>query len=260
MRRKSKYFHKRFLVGLIFLSFFACLTSTVYGHTKGIPIPTLKIEVGEVKDPAQTSVLIQILFLLTILTLAPALLIMMTSFTRLVVVFSFLRHALGVHQMPPNQVLIGLSLFLTFFIMAPVWHEIKERAIDPYMDRRITQEEALKEATKPIRKFMLKQVREKDLSLFFQISNSPRPKNTDEVPMTTLLPAFMVSELKIAFQMGFILFLPFLVIDIVVSSVLLSMGMMMLPPMMVSLPFKVLLFVLVDGWNLVVGSMVKSFY
>lgn len=260
MKRKLKPFPNKFLAGVTLLFFIMCLTSSVYGHAKGIPIPTLKIEVGTTKDPYQTSVLIQILFLLTILTLAPAILIMMTSFTRLVVVFSFLRHALGVHQMPPNQVLIGLSLFLTFFIMAPVWHEVKDKAIDPYIDKRITQEEAMKEATKPIRKFMLKQVREKDLSLFFQISNSPRPKNIDEVPMTTLLPAFMISELKIAFQMGFILFLPFLVIDIVVSSVLLSMGMMMLPPMMVSLPFKVLLFVLVDGWNLVVGSMVRSFY
>lgn len=260
MRKKLNLFHKKFFIGLVFLFFIVCLTSSVYGHAKGFPIPTLKIEVGEARDPAQTSILIQILFLLTILTLAPALLIMMTSFTRLVVVFSFLRHALGVHQMPPNQILIGLSLFLTFFIMAPVWHEIKEKGIDPYMEKRITQEEAMKEATKPIRKFMLKQVREKDLALFFQISNSPRPKNTEEIPMTILLPAFMISELKIAFQMGFILFLPFLVIDIVVSSVLLSMGMMMLPPMMVSLPFKVLLFVLVDGWNLIVGSMVKSFY
>lgn len=260
MGDRLRFLYKKWLVGLVMFSFLFCLTVPSYGQMKGFPIPTLKIEVGESRDPAHTSVVIQILFLLTILTLAPAILIMMTSFTRLVVVFSFLRHAMGIHQMPPNQILIGLSLFLTFFIMAPVWQDVKEKAIEPYMNKKISQEEAMSEAIKPIRKFMLKQVREKDLSLFLQISKTPRPKTPEDIPMTTLLPAFTVSELKIAFQMGFILFLPFLVIDIVVSSVLLSMGMMMLPPMMVSLPFKVLLFVLVDGWNLVVGSMVKSFY
>ncbi len=240
---------------IVFSSF-----SLLYAEPKGLQIPAFKIEVGKTGDPGNTSIVIQILFLLTILTLAPAILIMMTSFTRLVVVFSFLRHAMGVHQMPPNQILIGLSLFLTFFIMAPVWHEVKEKAYVPYIEKRLSQEEAFNEAIKPVRKFMMKQVREKDLALFFQISKTMRPRTPDEVPMTALLPAFMISELRTAFQMGFILFLPFLVIDIVVSSVLLSMGMMMLPPMMVSLPFKVLLFVLVDGWNLVVTSLVKSFY
>jgi flagellar biosynthetic protein FliP len=224
------------------------------------PIPTVKIGVGEAKDAGEVSVLIQILILLTVLSLAPAILVMMTSFTRLIVVFSFLRHALGTNQMPPNQLLIGLALFLTFFIMAPVWQAIDEKALTPYKEKKITQAQALEEAVKPVRKFMLKQTREKDLALFVQMAKMPRPKNQEEIPTTVLLPAFMISELKTAFQIGCILYIPFLIVDMVVSSVLLSMGMMMLPPVMISLPFKVLLFVLVDGWSLLVGSLVKSFY
>jgi len=162
--------------------------------------------------------------------------------------------------MPPNQILIGLSLFLTFFIMTPVWQTVKENAYTPYMEKKLSQEKALEEAIKPVRQFMFKQTREKDLALFIGLSKIPKPRNTEDIPTTVLLPAFMISELKTAFQMGFVLFLPFLVIDMVVSSILLSMGMMMLPPVMISLPFKVLLFVLVDGWHLIVGSMVKSFY
>lgn len=235
-----------------------CCPISVSGQ--GLPIPTLKIGVGESKDPAEVSVLIQILFLLTVLSLAPAILLMMTSFIRLVVVFSFLRQALGLHQMPPNQVLIGLSLFLTFYIMTPVWQGVRHNALTPYMEKKISQEKAMEEAMKPVRKFMLGQTREKDVALFLSIAKAPRPHQMEEIPTTVLIPAFMISELKTAFQMGFILFLPFLVIDMVVSSVLLSMGMMMLPPVMISLPFKILLFVLVDGWHLVVGSMVRSFY
>ena len=237
-----------------------CSASLAFAQTEAMPIPTLKIGIGEAKDPAEVSVLIQILFLLTILSLAPAILIMMTSFTRLVVVFSFLRNALGLHQMPPNQILIGLSLFLTFFIMTPVWQTVRENAWTPYTEKKISQEKALEEAMKPIRKFMFKQTREKDLALFMTMAKIPKPGNVGDIPTTVLLPAFMISELKTAFQMGFILFLPFLVIDMVVSSILLSMGMMMLPPAMISMPFKILLFVMVDGWYLVVGSMVKSFY
>lgn len=229
-------------------------------QTQAWPIPTIKIGVGEAKDPGEVSVLIQILVLLTVLSLAPAILIMMTSFTRLVVVFSFLRHALGITSMPPNQLLIGLALFLTFFIMTPVWQTIQEKALVPYQQKKISQAQALEEALKPIRKFMFKQTREKDLALFIQLTQIPRPKNQEEIPTTVLLPAFMISELKTAFQIGVILYIPFLIVDMVVSSVLLSMGMMMLPPVMISLPFKVLLFVLVDGWNLLVGSLVKSFY
>jgi flagellar biosynthetic protein FliP len=245
---------------MVVSSFLLLSSSPIMAQSQTLPIPTLKIGLEESKNPGEVSVLIQILFLLTILSLAPAILIMMTSFTRLVVVFSFLRSALGIHQMPPNQILIGLSLFLTFFIMTPVWQTVRENALNPYMEKKISQEKALEEALKPFRKFMLKQTREKDLALFINIAETPKPKSREDVPTTVLLPAFMISELKTAFQMGFILFLPFLVIDMVVSSVLLSMGMMMLPPVMISLPFKILLFVLVDGWHLLVGSMVKSFY
>jgi flagellar biosynthetic protein FliP len=235
-------------------------SNSAFGESPTLPIPSLKIGVGEAKNPGEVSVLIQILFLMTILTLAPAILVMMTSFTRLIVVFSFLRHALGTQQLPPNQILVGLSLFLTFFIMTPVWQNVRDNALTPYMAKKISQEKALEEAMKPVRKFMMRQTREKDLALFVQMTKAPKPRNADDIPTTVLLPAFMISELKTAFQMGFILFLPFLVIDMVVSSVLLSMGMMMLPPVMISLPFKVLLFVLVDGWNLIVGSVVRSFY
>jgi flagellar biosynthetic protein FliP len=224
------------------------------------PIPTVKIDVGEAKGPGEVSVIIQILILLTVLSLAPAMLVMMTSFTRLIVVFSFLRHALGTNQMPPNQLLIGLALFLTFFIMTPVWQTINEKALTPYKEKKISQAQALEEAVKPVRKFMFKQTREKDLALFIQMAKMSRPKNQEEIPTTVLLPAFMISELKTAFQIGCILYIPFLIVDMVVSSVLLSMGMMMLPPVMISLPFKVLLFVMVDGWNLLVGSLVRSFY
>jgi len=234
--------------------------SMVYGALSSWPIPTLQIGVGEAKGPEEVSVVIQILALLTVLSLAPAILIMMTSFTRLIVVFSFLRHALGTQQMPPNQLLIGLALFLTFFIMTPVWQEVNQKALIPYKEKKISQAQALEEALKPVRQFMLKQTREKDLALFVQMAKMPRPKNSNDIPTTVLLSAYMISELKTAFQIGCILYIPFLIVDMVVASVLLSMGMMMLPPVMISLPFKVILFVLVDGWNLIVGSMVKSFY
>ncbi|RPH87443.1 MAG: flagellar biosynthetic protein FliP [Desulfobacteraceae bacterium] len=230
-----------------------------WGQGAGLPLPTLNIGLGAAKNPADVSVLIQILFLLTVLSLAPAILIMMTSFTRLAIVFSFLRHAIGTQQMPPNQILIGLSLFLTFFIMTPVWQTVKTTAWDPYMKKTINQEQALEAAAKPVRAFMFKQTREKDLALFVNLAKIVKPKNAEDIPTMVLVPSFMISELKTAFQIGFVLFLPFLVIDLVVSSVLLSMGMMMLPPVMISLPFKVLLFVLVDGWHLIVGSLVKSF-
>jgi flagellar biosynthesis protein FliP len=230
-----------------------------WGQGSGLPLPALNIGLGEAKNPGEVSVLIQILFLLTVLSLAPAILIMMTSFTRLAIVFSFLRHAIGTQQMPPNQILIGLSLFLTFFIMTPVWQAVKTTAWDPYMKKSINQEQALEAAAKPVRAFMFKQTREKDLALFVNLAKIVKPKNTEDIPTMVLVPAFMISELKTAFQIGFVLFLPFLVIDLVVSSILLSMGMMMLPPVMISLPFKVLLFVLVDGWHLIVGSLVKSF-
>jgi flagellar biosynthetic protein FliP len=236
------------------------IPTAVWAQGQVLPIPTIKIGVGEAKDPGEVSILIQILILLTVLSLAPAILIMMTSFTRLVVVFSFLRHALGTQQMPPNQILIGLSLFLTFFIMTPVWQTIHEKALVPYQEKKISQGQAMDEALKPVRQFMFKQTREKDLALFVNMAKISKPKNKEEIPTTVLLPAYMISELKTAFQIGCLLYIPFLIIDMVVSSILLSMGMMMLPPVMISLPFKALLFVLVDGWNLIVGSLVKSFY
>ena len=209
--------------------------------------------------PNQLSLSLQLLLILTVLSLAPALVVMVTSFTRLAVVFSFLRHALGTQQMPPNQILIALSLFLTVFIMAPVWQDIQEKAVTPYINKKMPGDEAVKKGLAPLRSFMLKQTREKDLGLFVSITKGQRPKNASEVPISTIIPAFMISELRTAFEIGFLLYLPFLIIDMVVASVLLSMGMMMLPPVMISLIFKVLLFVLVDGWNLVVGSLVKSF-
>jgi flagellar biosynthetic protein FliP len=207
----------------------------------------------------QVSVVLQIFLLLTVLSLAPAILITLTSFTRIVIVLSLLRRAMGTMQSPPNQIIIGLSLFLTIFIMTPVWTEVNKNAIQPYMDKQISNEEALNAAVMPIRKFMIKQTREKDIALFVDIAGAKRPKNVEDVPTTVLIPSFIISELKTAFQIGMLLYVPFLVIDMVVASVLLSMGMMMLPPIMVSLPFKLMLFVLADGWYLIVGSVVKSF-
>jgi flagellar biosynthesis protein FliP len=209
--------------------------------------------------PERLSMSLQIVLLLTVLSLAPALVVMVTAFTRLAVVFSFLRHALGTQTMPPNQILIALSLFLTVFIMAPVWHEIQEKAVTPYINQQMGGEEAVKKGLEPLRGFMLRQTREKDLGLFITITKAPRPKTSQDIAISALIPAFMISELRTAFEIGFLLYLPFLIIDMVVASILLSMGMMMLPPVMVSLIFKILLFVLVDGWNLVVSSLVRSF-
>jgi flagellar biosynthetic protein FliP len=224
-----------------------------------IILPSFRFGLERGGDPADVSVLLQIIFLLTILTLAPAILILMTSFTRLAVVFSFLRQAVGTQQTPSNQIIAGLALFLTFFIMMPIWQKINNNALQPYLHEEISQEVALKAAISPIRNFMLKQTREKDLALFVKMAKISKPKNKDDIPTSILIPSFVISELKTAFIIGFVLFVPFLIIDMVVASVLLSMGMMMLPPIMVSLPFKLMLFVLVDGWNIIVGSLVKSF-
>ncbi len=224
-----------------------------------IPLPTITLGVSDTDQPAKVSVLLQILFLLTVLSLAPAILIMLTSFTRIVVVLSFLRQAMGTQRMPPNQIIIGLALFLTFFIMSPVFHQVNRDALQPYLSNEIDYKEALSVASQPLREFMLKQTREKDLALFVSISNMERPKEPSEVPMTTIIPSFIISELKTAFQIGFMIYIPFLIIDMVIASILLAMGMMMLPPIMISLPFKLMLFVLVDGWYLIMGSLVKSF-
>jgi flagellar biosynthetic protein FliP len=221
--------------------------------------PSLQIGIQKGQEPGDISVLLQIVFLLTVLSLAPAILILMTSFTRLAIVFAFLRQALGTQQTPSNQIIAGLALFLTFFIMMPVWQEINKEALQPYMHEEISQEAALKAAIHPLRQFMFRQTREKDLALFVKMSRLEKPRTPEDTPTSVLIPAFVISELKTAFIIGFVLYVPFLIIDMVVASVLLSMGMMMLPPILISLPFKLMLFVLVDGWNLMVGSLVKSF-
>ncbi len=219
----------------------------------------INIDLQKDGDTGQVSVVMQIFVLLTVLSLAPAILIMLTSFTRITIVLSLLRQALGSNQLPPSQIIIGLSLFLTFFIMAPVWQKVNQQAIQPYLEHRLTTAEAFKAAMEPVRKFMIGQTREKDLALMIEVARMKHPSNVDAVPNHILIPAFVISELKTAFQIGFLLYLPFLIIDMVVASVLLSMGMMMLPPVMVSLPFKLMIFVLADGWYLIVGSLVKGF-
>jgi flagellar biosynthetic protein FliP len=207
----------------------------------------------------QWSLSIQTLLLLTSLTFIPALVLMMTSFTRIIIVFSLLRHALGTQTSPPNQVLVGLALFLTFFIMAPVGDRIYADAYLPLTENRISFQQALETGSVPLRAFMLKQVRDADLATFTKVARQPKPAKADDIPMRVLIPAFVTSELKTAFQIGFIVFIPFLIIDMVVASVLMSMGMMMMSPVIVALPFKIMLFVLVDGWNLLIGSLILSF-
>ncbi|MER2115482.1 MAG: flagellar type III secretion system pore protein FliP [Solibacillus isronensis] len=210
-------------------------------------------------DPGNVSTSVTLLFLLTVLSLAPSLLILMTSFARIVIVLSFTRTALATNQMPPNQVIIGLALFLTFFIMAPTFQQVNEQALQPLFDEEINLEEAYERATIPFKHFMAQNTRQKDLELFIEYNQAEYPDSIEEIPMTLLVPAFALSEIKTAFQMGFMIFIPFLVIDMVVASTLMSMGMMMLPPVMISLPFKILLFVLVDGWYLVMKSLLQSF-
>lgn len=210
-------------------------------------------------SPEETVNSVKLLMLLTVLTVAPSFLILTTSFTRIVVVLSFLRNALGTQQAPPNQALVGLALFLTLFIMQPVYTEVMEVAVNPFLENEITQEEAIDKAIVPMKEFMLKETREKDLALFLRASGSENVETPMDLSLTTVVPAFAISELKTAFSIGFVIYLPFLVIDMVVASILMSMGMMMLPPVMISLPFKVLLFVLVDGWYLMVESLLNSF-
>ena len=224
-----------------------------------VKIPNVTISLGSAGDSSQLVTGIQILLLLTVLSTAPALLMMVTSFTRVVVVLSFVRRAIGTQTTPPNQVLIALSLFLTVFIMSPVWQSMNRNALQPYMAKQIGQGEAFQRAMAPLRSFMLAQTREKDLSLFVEMAKMERPRTPADIPTHVLIPAFAISELRTSFEIGFLIYVPFLILDMVIASVLMSMGMMMLPPIVISLPFKLLLFVLVDGWYLVVGSLVKSF-
>jgi len=241
-----------FVLSLVFALFFA-FGSIASAETLELPgIPTSD-------EPADVSNTISILVLLTLLSLAPAIVILMTSFTRIVIVLGFVRTALATQQMPPNQVLIGLALFMTLFIMSPTIADVNQTALQPYLNGEITQQEALDQAVVPMKEFMAKHTREKDLLLFLNYSNAEKPTGYADIPLTSLVPAFAISEMKTAFQMGFMIFIPFLVIDMVVSSVLMAMGMMMLPPVMISLPFKILLFILVDGWHLVVKSLLLSF-
>ncbi len=202
---------------------------------------------------------LRILALLTVLTLAPAILLTMTSFTRIIIVFGFLRQAIGTQQAPPNQILVALALFLTVFVMQPVWSQVRTEALEPFMAEKINQEQALSAAMAPVRSFMFKHTREKDLGLFIKVAGADRPRQRRDVSNWQLIPAFVLSELRTAFQMGFMIYVPFLVLDMVVASILMAMGMMMLPPILISLPFKIMLFVLVDGWNLMAGSLAQSF-
>jgi flagellar biosynthetic protein FliP len=223
-------------------------------------VPDVLQSVRNATGPSQISTMLSLAALLTVLSLAPAILVMTTSFTRIVVVLGFLRQAMATQQSPPNQVLIGLALFLTFFIMTPTYMEINEKALQPYIRGEITdQGQLLKEAVQPLRTFMFKQVNPRDLALFIEIARMERPKTPDDVPTHVLIPGFILSELRIAFQIGFIIYIPFLIIDMVVASTLMAMGMMMLPPVFVSLPFKIIMFVLADGWYLLIGSLVRSF-
>ncbi|WP_026836352.1 flagellar type III secretion system pore protein FliP [Limisalsivibrio acetivorans] len=241
------------------MTVFLLLLSTSAFAAEPLPLPSFTFGVEQGQNPQDVAVTLQIILFITILSLAPAILVLMTSFTRILIVFSFLRTAMGTQQMPPNQVLIGLTLFLTFFIMTPVFNQVYEEGLAPYFNEEITFNEMYERVRKPIREFMLYNTRREDVRVFLDISGTERPKTVDDIPDSVLLPSFVVSELQTAFQMGFMLYLPFLIIDFVVASVLLSMGMMMLPPIMISVPFKILLFVLVDGWGLIVTSLVKSF-
>jgi flagellar biosynthetic protein FliP len=235
------------------------LVSVAAADAQTVALPRLTLEAAEARSPQEVSTAVQILVALTVLSVAPAILLMVTSFTRIVIVLSLLRQAIGIQQLPPNQVIIGLSLFLTVFVMAPVGQEMHRVAVQPYLDKKLSQTDAFAKALDPLRAFMLRQTRQSDLALMVQLGRIAQPRTPADLPTHVLVPAYVLSEVKTAFQMGFVLFLPFLVIDMVVASVLMSMGMLMLPPVMISLPFKLLLFVLADGWNLVIRALVAGY-
>jgi len=244
----------KYSVALLFSGFFF-----LPDIAQALNLPTLSLGVKDAATPEEVSTALQVLFTLTILSIAPAILLMTTAFTRIVIVLGFVRQAMGTQNTPPNQIIMGLSLFLTFFVMSPTFNQINTIALQPYMEEQITQQEALGNAMDVLREFMFSQVQENELQLLIDITQKEQPADKKDLSTTILIPAFMLSELKLAFQMGFMIYVPFLVIDMLVASVLMSMGMMMLPPIIISLPFKLLLFVLVDGWHLVVGSLMKSF-
>ena len=238
----------------------ACIFLFASNAVEAAPIiPNVNVEIGTAENPEQVSSTLQVLALLTVLSIAPAILIMTTSFVRIVVVIGFLRNAMSTQNVPPNQVVLGLAMFMTFYIMSPYWSQANEEGIQPYLNGQITQEEALTKTIAPIREFMFRQTRESDLALFVNLSDAERPNTQEDVSTFVLIPAFMISELKTGFQIGFMIYVPFIVIDMIVATTLMSMGMMMLPPVMISLPFKILLFVMIDGWHLLINSIIVSF-
>ncbi|KAF0151652.1 MAG: flagellar biosynthetic protein FliP [Ignavibacteria bacterium] len=249
---------KLFITIVLLLFVFAAQVHAQAQQT--IPFPKINLGVGTAESGSDVSVTLQILLLMTILSLAPSIVIMTTSYLRIIIVFHFLKSALGTQQMPPSQLLAGVALFITFFVMAPTWNKINDEALKPLMDDKITTQQAYDKGIEPMRQFMFKNVRDEDLELFIGLSNQARPNNRNDVATYILIPAFVLSELRTGFIMGFFLFIPFIMVDMIVSSILMSMGMMMMPPMMISLPFKILLFILVDGWNLIVSSLVRSFH
>lgn len=246
---------RSFLIGSVLLLFFA-----IVGEASAAPlIPSVSVDVGTSNNPKDVSSTLQLIAVLTVLSVAPSILIMTTAFVRIVVVLSFLRQAMSTQTTPPNMVLISLAMFLTFYIMTPYWTQMNDNGLQPYLAGQITQEQALENVVEPMREFMFRQTREADLALFVNLSEAPRPEGPEDVSTFTLIPAFVISELKTAFQLGFMIYIPFIVIDMIVATTLMSMGMMMLPPVMISLPFKILLFVMVDGWHLLIQSLISSF-
>jgi flagellar biosynthetic protein FliP len=254
---RKRLFTAFLLCALLVLAFPAVVDAQQGGVR--MPIPRIAFDIREATQPRDVALSLQILFLLSILSLAPSLIIMMTAFTRVVIVLDFVKRALSLQQMPPNQVIVGLSIFLTIFIMAPTFKEFNEQALQPYLNGRIGNEQFYNKGIEPFRKFMFRQTRQKDIALFVSLAKIERPRNEEEVPTYCLIPAFMISELKRAFEIGVYIFIPFIVIDMIVASALMAMGMIMLPPVMISLPFKIILFVLVDGWNLLIYELVRSF-
>jgi len=248
---------KALILTLLFLMLPSVLLAQKTGG--GFTLPNISIGINSAQKGGDVSTTLQILLLLTVLSLAPSILIMTTSYLRIIIVFHFLKNALGTMQMPPSQLLAGLALFLTFFVMAPTWNKVNEVAITPLVEKKITVQQAYNKGIEPIRAFMFKRVRQKDLELFLSMTTMKKPETRKDLPTYVLVPAFALSELRTGFIIGFFLYLPFIMLDMIVASILLSMGMMMIPPMMISLPFKILLFVLVDGWNLIVGTVIKGF-
>ncbi len=240
----------KFIIALLLFSIFAFGADTP---------PIVNLSVSGINEPAQFVKTINIAIILTLMALAPTLILMVTSFTRIIIVFSLLKQAMGLQQTPPSQVIVSLSLILTIFVMEPYGKKSWEEGIKPYMDEKIGYEEAFTKGMKPFKEFMIKNTRESDLGLFYRIKKEPNPKNIDDVSLTLLMPAFIVSELRTAFEIGFLIFLPFLVIDIIVASILMSLGMMMLPPVMISLPIKIIFFIIIDGWQLIIGNLAQSF-